>query len=204
MEDARKQRYAAITALGTMAVILILTWKTWLWFAGTVQSPPAPVGSALPEPTDPALMVWPQVARDLAQAESLTVYSIIPGQAGPASPDADDSQLFHGYPVLGRARVTSPKRIGRIAESLRRGVSFGAGFSCFFPRHGVRADLRDGRRIDLVICYSCDRIEIHGARGDLYVQPGPSRDALNGVLRAAGVDPNDPRLLLPWEKPSRS
>ncbi|MFL6262528.1 MAG: hypothetical protein ACJ76Y_22755 [Thermoanaerobaculia bacterium] len=202
MEDAQKQRFAAIASLGVMAIILVLTAKTYLWFSSTVLSPPAPASTGLSEVLDAAPKAWPQVARDLAEAKSLTIYSILPGYASLPGADSDDTRVFHGFPILGRARVTSLKRIGRIAESLTRGVSFGAGFSCFFPRHGVRADLRDGRRIDLVICYSCDRIEIHGARGDLYVQPGPSRDALNGVLRAAGVDPNDPRLLLPWEKPS--
>jgi len=206
MEDTQKQRYLAIASFGAMALFLTLAAKAYLWFYHTALYPPEPVSAELPA-SDPALAVWPQVARDLAEAKSLTVYSILPG-SGETEPDpspADDTRLFLGYPILGRAQVTSPERISRIAEELARGISFGDGFACFFPRHGVRAGLRDGRRIDLVICYSCARIEVYGARGEIQVQPGPSREVLDEALRAAGVDPNDPRLSLPWEnRPSQS
>src|SRR4029077_19756369 len=111
-----------------------------------------------------------------------------------ASEEEKGKPDFHDYLILGSARGTSSEKIARIVTSVVQGVSFQGSPMCFFPRQCVRATLRGGRQIDLVICYQCERIDVHGARQYLQVHPGRSKEALDDVLRSAGVDLKDPRL----------
>jgi hypothetical protein len=177
-----------------MVLILAFTVRTYNWFVDFNKNPPAPRESTEPPVSDPAPVIWPEVARDLGGAKSLTVYSLSP-RGGPGEAWAPEKPSFHEYLILGSARVTSPKKIARIVTNVAQGVSFQDSWPmCFLPRHGVQATLGDGRQIDLVICYQCERIDVYGARQHLQVHPGRSKETLDDVLRSAGVDLKDPRL----------
>lgn len=194
MEESRRS-FSAILSVSAMVLILALAVQAYRWFVDFNKNPPAPRESTAPPVSDPAPVIWPEVARDLGDAKSLTVYSLSPRE-GPreASEEEKGKTDFHDHLILGSAQVTSPKKIARIVTSVVQGVSFQDSPMCFFPRHGVQATLRDGRQIDLVICYQCERIDVHGAREYVQVHPGPSKEALDGVLRSAGIDLKDPRL----------
>jgi hypothetical protein len=106
---------------------------------------------------------------------------------------------FHNFPIFGSARVTSKRAVQSIVASLVQGVEHAGDdlMGCFLPRHGVRALLKDGGRIDLVICYMCGYIQVHvpgespGKEKMLELTTAAeSRQQLNDVLRAAGVDLN--------------
>jgi hypothetical protein len=196
VEESRRS-FSAILSVSAMALILALAAQAYRQFVHVVENPPAP--KAEPPAPNLAPVIWPEVARDLEGAVSLTVYSLSPGWISHetwASEEWKGKPSFHDYWVLGSAPVRSAKRVRPIVSHLTRGVrTEGSPMGCFNPRHGVRATLRDGRQIDLVICYSCDRIDVYGAREEILVHPGPSRETLDDVLRSAGIDLNDPRLL---------
>ena len=90
---------------------------------------------------------------------------------------------FHGYEVLGRAEVTDPAVRRRVVELIARGVDANDGSvaACFNPRHGVRAE-GDGGRVDLVICFECLQITVHGP-GESWADVLTS-DAVTGRMNA--------------------
>ena len=190
MEETVRQRVLVIASLGTMALLIFLAAEAYSWFTDLNESRPA---SAVVETPDPAPRIWPEVVKDLESAKSMTVYSLAPGWAGEGPRTPDGLEIFHQYPILGSAPVKSPQRIRSLAKTLDQGVHFEDWAMCFFPRHGIRAELPDGRRIDLVICYQCGRMDVHGA-WETSVHPGqPSKAALDAILRSAGIDLDDPR-----------
>jgi hypothetical protein len=138
----------------------------------------------------------PDVAAGLEDTESLVIYLVgVRPQA--SAGQSGEEETFHGYTVFGSARVTSPRAVQSIIGSLLRGVEHqGEVMACFYPRHGVRASLRDGRQIDLVICYLCGYMRVYVAREGMEPTTtmnevrtaDDSRQPLNEVLRAAGVD----------------
>jgi hypothetical protein len=202
MEETVRQRVSVVASIGMMALLIFLAAKAYSWFTGVNENrsaadsretlaPPAP-GSP-----NPALRIWPEVVKDLESAKSMTVYALIPALVGDGSRTRGGQEIFDHYPVLGSVEVKPPERIRGLAKTLTQEVRFGIAFlMCFLPRHGIRADLPDGRRIDLLICYQCDQIEIHGAREAL-VHPGPSKAALDEILGAAGIDLDDIRRQSP-------
>lgn len=74
---------------------------------------------------------------------------------------------FHGYEVLGRAPLEDPGDRARLVALLEQGVNESDGMvaACFNPRHGIRTE-REGERVDVVICFECLQIVVHGP-GDL-------------------------------------
>jgi len=200
VEESRRS-FSAILSVGAMVLILALAVWAYNWFVDFNKNPPAPRESTV-EPPAPNRVpaIWPEVARDLGSAASLTLYSLSPRVISrwewatrlKGEPD------FHDYLILGSAQVTSPKEAARIVTSVVQDVVVeDKTMMCFNPRHGAQVTLRDGRQIDLVICYQCDKIEVYGVHGEreyVQVHPGPSKEALDNVLLSAGVDLKDPRL----------
>jgi len=162
------------------------------------------------------------VAEDLASSRSLVIYLVgIPPQPGDASEEGmrksssrsrrrpGGEETFHGFPVFGSAQITSPQSIKAIVVTLLRGVENSKGdvMACFYPRHGVQATLSNGRRLDLVICYMCGYMKVYlqGQSAEEYDvsevnTADDSRQPLNRVLQAAGVDLKQPVISF-WPKP---
>lgn len=131
----------------------------------------------------------PDVLAALPDATSWTLLSIDPG---PYKKTADE---FHGYPVLGRLPLSNSKAtlnaIHEIVEAARNWDNSIA--LCFWPRHGLSAILKDGRRVDFVICYECVQAKmfVDGEFGDIVhfgtkrtkISPAP----LNDLLKAHNI-----------------
>src|SRR5262249_40837744 len=66
---------------------------------------------------------------------------------------------FHGWQVLGRLSVDSPSQrdalIAVMVDSMER---IGIQSLCFEPRHGITF-VGEGRKTELVICFTCGNIE---------------------------------------------
>ncbi|HEX6903938.1 MAG TPA: hypothetical protein VF789_29775 [Thermoanaerobaculia bacterium] len=182
-----------VLSIGIMAVLCAIALKTLLWFA----DPPSPpnhreeplVSEAIAKDVPPYTFP-PGVAEDLRNARSLEVYLV-----GIRPDYSDKGESFHNWPVFGSTRVTSSKAVESIVESLIRGVAYKEDepFGCFFPRHGISASLKDGRRIDLVICYHCRNMEVYTSEEPVEVYTlSDSRPLLNKTLQNAGVDLKQP------------
>jgi hypothetical protein len=111
--------------------------------------------------------------------ESVRVYSIEPVRRMPPG-DAGDEVLeayleekvteehFHQYPVV-RTRMVmdaaeAQKLVQEVAAGMRRVANPSA---CFDPRHGLRIVNHQGACLDVVLCFSCNQVEVWqiGPRG---------------------------------------
>lgn len=216
-----------LSSFAAMAVLCIITIRVLAWFPGP------PVDDREDQPVlEPSSMDFrpnsfpPGVAGALKDAESLVIHLIgfPPESVDALEKDPPDSAsqdrahqssevtTFHGWPILGSAHVTSAQTVKSIVQSLIRGVEQhrDEGPACFLPRHGVRAALRDGGTIDLVICFKCQLMEVHFSpiapdhlpvsggepRGAQVRTLGDSRLSLNQSLQAAEVDLE--QEVVPW------
>jgi hypothetical protein len=70
--------------------------------------------------------------------------------------------------VLGKTESKDKAMRLKIFKTLSHGVAeaFNGAF-CFDPRHGIRAT-RNGKTVDLVICFECEWIEGHLNNGDAF------------------------------------
>jgi hypothetical protein len=93
---------------------------------------------------------------NLKSPQSLTIYSI-DGVHVLNSPESrsDATDLFYGYPVLGKVKIDDAKARVKIIRALKASVYTlrGSGFAaCFWPRHAIHA-VEDGQAIDVIICF---------------------------------------------------
>lgn len=102
--------------------------------------------------------------KPLEGAARVELYALRPEPAQ-FEPAGDGTRRFHGYEVLGDAALTDPGLATQLAQLISRGLaeSDGSAALCFNPRHGVRV-VREGRTLDLVICYECKQIYVYDAR----------------------------------------
>jgi hypothetical protein len=103
---------------------------------------------------------------------------------------AGAAESFHGFPVLGRVELTDAALRTRVIEALERGVreSDGGMAACFSPRHGIAAR-RGEATLDLVICYQCQQILLHGSDGAvrLFLTSASPDPTLTQALRDHGA-----------------
>lgn len=116
-------------------------------------------------------------------ADAIELFSIEPKER-PAAP----GQGFHNWKVLGRTTLRGAEARRAMAAAIRRGIDqAGEASGCFEPRHGLRAG-RGAESVDLVICFSCGWIEVHGPGASGWVRTtGAAKDAMNAALRGASV-----------------
>lgn len=103
----------------------------------------------------------------LENSDRFILYSLIP------YPEDDEFKTvgkFRNWDVLGQTRITDPKLKARLVGALYGAMNSQVDerASCFFPRHGIRAT-RDGRTLDVVICFECSGVELH-ENGNAHVQ----------------------------------
>ena len=110
-------------------------------------------------------------AGDEKLAVKVTVYAIdslrneMPGEAdleigefyGRVTPEH-----FHQYPIQKVRAVDDPAEARRVVEAVVRGIRRkAAGAKCFEPHHALRIT-RGAQHVDVVICYSCNQVEVWG------------------------------------------
>jgi len=125
--------------------------------------------------------------RLLDGAPRVELFTLRPASAR-MEPVEPNVELFHDYPVLGRATLNDPRRASELARLIQRGLdaSDGSAAMCFIPRHGLRVE-RDGESLELVICYECLRIQAH----ESHAGAGPETDTW---LTSQSVEPEVTRL----------
>ncbi len=80
---------------------------------------------------------------------------------------------FHGFAILRTARLTDSKDILRLAESLGTAIDQGKSSAlCFSPRHALRISRPDGP-LDIVVCFECQAVQVHGLTGLGYTALAP-------------------------------
>ena len=95
---------------------------------------------------------------------------------------------FHGFKVLGQTELRGQDKrqlLAHFYDAVAQRNKFRA--ACFAPHHGLRVQ-RNGKTVDLVICFTCGQFETHGL--------GPKTNAIiakegrayfDAVLRQAKV-----------------
>jgi hypothetical protein len=221
VSQGRRSIVPALISLGLMVVLCIAAVKTLAWFSDPPSGPhrgEGPILSPISEDSPPNTLP-PGVAEALGDAESLVIHLLGIRPQAENIPEAEDraqqpkeAATFHGWPVFGSAHVTSRPSVRSIVRSVRQGVERYRNdpIGCFLPRHGVRVSLRDGRIIDLVICYRCQLMEVYFtpiAHEDLQAAGieleaaqmntlDDSRQLLNQALLTEGVDLK--QEVVPW------
>ena len=132
----------------------------------------------------------------LQTPDELTLYSIDGREFPPGQQPKTDEQ-FHGYPVLGKVKFTDSADREKLMEALNRGLRQDKATSGFSPRYGLRAT-RNGSTYDYVICFECERVQIHDGPYVMYhgIDDTP-RSMFNEYLTAAGIELAPPAM--EWE-----
>ena len=75
----------------------------------------------------------------------------------------NSDQLFHGFPILGRAEMTSVQEKEKLLTAFAHGIrkSNGLEYACFNPRHGIRI-INEATTNDFVICFECLQVGSFG------------------------------------------
>jgi len=104
----------------------------------------------------------PQVRDFLLYATTFEIVAIHPSYSdppcqAPGEKDcrSDGAKLFWLHRILGQARVDAREERTELVDLIDEAIGDGDPVaSCFDPRHAVSAT-RDGRRIDILICFEC-------------------------------------------------
>jgi hypothetical protein len=95
---------------------------------------------------------------------------------------------FHGWKVLGKTTLKQDDR-ARALEAIRKGIadSDGKVAGCFNPRHGIRAK-HDSKTVDLVLCFECLSLQVHGpGKQSSVLTTASPQPVLDKLLKDAGV-----------------
>jgi hypothetical protein len=104
-------------------------------------------------------------------------------------------RAFHGYAVLGAARISQTDTRRRLISALRQSMreSHGTLAACFNPRHGIRAT-RNGKQADLVICFQCLSFRLYDDSERTFLITDTPRTLFDEVLKSSGVSIERPSL----------
>ena len=123
----------------------------------------------------------------LQTPDELTLYSI-DGRDFPPGQQPKTDEQFHGYPVLGKVEMPDEANREKLMQALNNGLGQNKATSGFSPRYGLRA-VTDGHPYDYVICFECERVQIHNGPDFGYhgIDDTP-RPIFNEYLTAAGIE----------------
>lgn len=128
----------------------------------------------------------------LKHADQFILYSLEPyldSHSKLADKSIHPPEQFHGHDIVGIMEITNKDERKELLHELftcipNRPPSMIA--MCFNPRHGIRV-IRDGKTVDLLICFECRGMRIYGS-SEAFLNLGPGDDSeFNRVLKAAGV-----------------
>jgi hypothetical protein len=163
-QDDRLLSLSFLDVIASFALCIIL-------FAVPCEAAPAGQ-SGLPEEV---------IAAFLGSHSDVTLYSI--------EPEEVRQNDFHGYRILGQARISS-EQVAAAIQDIRQSVDteqYGGGL-CFNPHHGLSARA-DGHTYDLVICYLCGVLAMY--RDGQFLGPAlnitGSPQVLNRISAAYGL-----------------
>jgi hypothetical protein len=185
-----------ILAIGIVAVIRLVAW---LW----PESPLPTTIPAQPESPEPAL-IQPELhgalQSHLEASEHFVLLSLDPEDTDAhrqaikdlglkRKPPTRRPERFYEYGVLGKTELRDAQLrtqlVAAIAEGIRANTS-GLSASCFEPRHGIRA-VRGTQAVDLVICFHCYSLSIHGPIETGYPIFRHAQPIMDRALRQAHV-----------------
>lgn len=135
-----------------------------------------------------------QVANILDTADQFVLLSLFPNQPSDQSPPPSMpwNELFHDYPILGKAEVRDKVERARLIQELNKSIqdSDGSQATCFMPRHGIHAALGD-QTVDLVICFECQQVyaysSSHPDAPDVFPITQSARPTFDEQVRASGL-----------------
>jgi hypothetical protein len=114
----------------------------------------------------------PKVLSVIEHADEFVLYSLEPlseakvsSKNGPLK-QRPENELFHGEGIVGQVVLKETKDQNRIVTALKHAIEQAGpdAAGCFWPHHGIRA--RKGKEtIDVVICFTCNRVQIHTGDG---------------------------------------
>jgi hypothetical protein len=126
----------------------------------------------------------------MAEATRLELLSLHGGEPDGPVPEEHSKEKFHEFPILGTLDLTSvPERervVREVSQSIRRSPL--RMVACFFPRHGIRAELRNDEKLELLICFECSTVYRYhrGTALRLNIDEKPE-SLLNSLLKNAGI-----------------
>ena len=140
----------------------------------------------------------------LLSCDSFTLYSLDPStrlttdDETPEQLHARRGRHFHKCRILGQTNVKDVATRARLVDALHQGMkgNWSFGIMCFSPHHGIRAQNKNGKYLDLVICFECQKIENHTNTLAKIAGVNTTQEPLeifNQALKAAGV-PAPPAL----------
>src|SRR5207248_10826161 len=88
-----------------------------------------------------------------------------PRRPSGAPPEPAGKPIFHGHRILGQTVIADPSVRSRLLTAFYDNVGRSDPGRCFNPRHGIRA-VRDGKTVDLLICFECWRVVVYDSRGE--------------------------------------
>ncbi len=92
--------------------------------------------------------------------KKVVVYSLDPKQTNTST----GKDNFNDYPVLSKIEVVDPKLQSELKSALIEGMNQNAiEAKCFNPRHGLRVS-SGLKTIDVVICFECNKLEVHSTK----------------------------------------
>ncbi len=147
--------------LGTVTLLALAAWL------GLARSEVGDKGGKLPE----------DVVKALEGAEVIEIESVEPIKDG------------NGWKSLGKTLVKDAAKRKEVREALYKSAAEGKSMAkCFEPRHIVRASA-NGKSVELVICFQCDRIHVTRGKDNVDMIPisSAAEPVLNKILKDAGV-----------------
>ena len=104
----------------------------------------------------------PEAQIVVAKSEKFYLYSLQSERLAEA--DLKTIPNFHGYPILGQARVRARPYRADLFAAVYEDLGKNTFFDCFNPQHGIRA-VRSGKTVDLLLGFGCRQMEIYDERG---------------------------------------
>lgn len=131
----------------------------------------------------------------LTKAEKVELFSLEPGLRKPKPKDPSAENTFHGWEVLGNTEIIKADARKELFDAVEKGIesSEGRGANCFYPRHAIRATVKEktkDRTVDLVICFECGWIYVFLDKDEKLKSVATSGDhqkTLDKILKAAKV-----------------
>ena len=141
----------------------------------------------------------PAVTNILKKGERFILLSLDPNivieeRAGKPAKELFQKELFHQYQVRRKVEIRTHEGRDELLRVLYKGIAVSEGWvaMCFNPRHGIRAVLGD-ETMDLVICFECFSIKVHGKVETQVLTIGSAAPTLNRALTRSASATAKPR-----------
>jgi len=185
----RKSWKIAGTAVAAIVGLLVTAVSGYVYSqvmypgASFVESLILMVGGSIPNTKN---KLPPVIVEILEKADRFYVLSLDPNLIPSSREELEkrkQRESFYRYSVLKKVEVADKGKRASLLQTLYRGVEGNRGLvaACFEPGHGISA-MFEGKTADLVICFKCLQVRIHGSvEGEVLVSQYPQR-AFNQAL----------------------